>query len=109
MRTSQPDGMRSEVIASGHTNGEAWRGTARRTPGFGAGRHIEMRCCLRSEGTKWTKSEDKFSIKQLVNAIISPEQTQLSDVLQIHYHSRYQHAAFAFFIISDACSLVSQL
>ena len=35
-------------------------------------------------------------MKQLVNAISSPEQTQLSDVRQIHYHSRYQHAAFAF-------------
>ena len=35
-------------------------------------------------------------MKQLVNAISSPEQTQLSDVRQIHYHSMYQHAAFAF-------------
>ena len=52
VRTSQPAGVRSEVIAPGHTNGEAWRGPVRRTPGLGTGRHIEMRCRLSSEGTK---------------------------------------------------------
>ena len=40
-------------------------------------------------------STNQVSTKQLVNAISSPEQTQLSDVRQIHYHSMYQHAAFA--------------
>ena len=37
LRTSQPAGVRSEVIAPGHTNGEALRGPVRRTPGLGTG------------------------------------------------------------------------
>ena len=41
-------------------------------------------------------STNQVSIKQRVNAISSPEQIHLSDVRQIHYHSRYQHATFAF-------------
>ena len=50
-----------------------------------------------SKGIDNTESStNQVSVKQLVNAISSPEQTQLSDVRQIHYHSRYQHAAFAF-------------
>ena len=39
-------------------------------------------------------STNQVSIKQLVNAISSPEQTQLSDVSQIHYHSRYHRLLY---------------
>ena len=53
------------------------------------------------------RSTNQISIKQLVNAISSPEQTQLSDVRQIHYHSINTPHLRLF--TSDACSLVNQL